>query len=300
MFLKYLRDAYIVRHLMGSNLIKLILLFLLSSATMRSQTDGFEFLPGETLFPPLLAHYQEPRTGLRKEIGSSRMKLDIGSMLEALEYRFPESTSRLQLGIDFFTYALTTSNEGFRLQVDAVDGFFGGHLTFATGSENQFITRLRLLHVSAHFLDGHYDGTTSSWKGGRDPIPYTRDFGELIFAYNLDTLTSRVYGGFGYATLVRPENIERFTYHLGAEFCHALGGAVFGKPFNVFVAADLTISGIPEYQGTSNLEFGIKFGPMRKSGIKIYGGYYNGYEVFGQYYDVLTENWGIGFAFDFW
>ncbi len=285
---------------MGNNLTKLILLFLLSSASVQAQTDGFEFLPAETVFPPLLAHYQEPRTGLRKEIGSSRMKLDIGAMLEAVEYRFSGSTSRLQLGIDFFTYALTTNNDGFRLQVDAVDGFFGGHVTFATGNESEFTTRLRLLHVSAHFLDGHYDESTSSWKGGREPIPYTRDFGELIFAYKLDTLTSRIYGGFGYATLVRPEDIERFTFHFGAEFCRTFDATVFEKPFSAFAAYNLTVSGVPEYQGTSNLEFGLKFGPMRGTGIKIYASYYNGYEVFGQYYDVRTENWGIGFAFDFW
>lgn len=266
--------------------------------------SGFRFLPGGTTFTPLLAHYQEPRVGVRKETGSSHLKLDIGAMLDVLEYRFPDSSSSLRLGIDFFTYALATNSEGLRLQVDAVDGFFGGHVVFRSGAFPQaFSLRLRLLHLSAHFLDGHYNMNTSSWKDGREPLPFTRDFGELVGAYesSLDKISFRAYSGFGYATLIRPVEIKRLTMLHGVELWSAnILGPVFAKSCNLFIAYHLTVAGIPTYQGTNNLEVGAKFGEMQGTGIRLYASYYSGLEIYSQYYDVRTENWGLGVAFDFW
>lgn len=267
-------------------------------------TDGLIFLPDGTAFAPLLAHYQEPRLGVRKETGSSRMKLDIGATFDALEYRFAESNSSLRLGIDFFTYALTTNSEGLRLQVDAVDGYFGGHVAFKPGDPLLPLSvRLRLLHLSAHFLDGHYNMNTSSWKDGRAPLPFTRDFGELVAAYesSFDPVAFRLYSGFSYATLIRPVEIKRITTLHGIElWSPAITGPVFGKPCNLFIAYHLTLSGIPRYQGTNTLEFGAKFGELQGTGIKLYASYYSGLELYSQYYNLRTENWGLGVAFDLW
>jgi len=172
---------------------------LISAAHAGQETSGFEFLPGKILFPPLIANYQEPRTGVRKEVGSSRLKLDIGTTLDLIEYRVSaDGSQKIRMGIDFFTYALTTSAEGLRLQVDAVDGFFGGHLAFRTESENTaFALRLRILHLSAHFVDGHLDASGNHWRDGREPIPFTRDIGELTGAleWNTSDIIWRLYSG---------------------------------------------------------------------------------------------------------
>jgi hypothetical protein len=122
-----------------------------ADAQEETQQSRFTFLPGKLLLQPLTAYYQEPRVGLRKEMGNSRMKLDIGSSLDILEYSFSADSSKmLRLGADLFTYALTTNSEGFRLQVDAVDGFFGGHIVFQAGEERSRLSvRFRYLHLSA-------------------------------------------------------------------------------------------------------------------------------------------------------
>ncbi len=276
-----------------------------NESNIQTSDSRFRFLPDTLLVPPLVANYQEPRVGLRKEIGTSRMKLDIGSTLDLAAYLLTEDgRQQLRLGADLFTYALTTSSQGLRLQVDAVDGFFGGHVVFSSrGHSNETAVRLRLLHLSAHFLDGHIDTRTGGWKEGREPIPFTRDFGELIgiHRWSGSTFTVRVYGGLSYATLVRPDNIRRWAGLGGAEIeTPVIIGPIFDRPAGLYFAAHFSLAGIPHYIGTHNLEGGMKFGAWNGTGIKFYLSYYRGLEIFSQYYDIRVESWGIGFALDFW
>ena len=266
----------------------------------------FTFIPGKLALPPFSASLQEPRVGLRKEIETSKLKVDIGASVDMLEFRpGADSSHRIRLGIDFFTYALSTNSEGLRLQIDAVDGYFGGHVSYIkdVDPDSRIAVRLRLMHVSAHFLDGHYNITTQLWKDGRQPIPFTRDFGELVgaYAFRSGEVTGQIYGGFSYATLIRPVEIRRVELQAGFEF-HAdeLVENVFGRPFNLYASDHFLLRGIPSYIGTNNLEFGVKFGDWGSTGLRIFASHYNGLDVFSQYYDQRRESWGLGFAFDFW
>jgi hypothetical protein len=271
---------------------------------LSTRSKEFEFLPGGTLFKPLIANPQEPRVGVRKEIGSSRLKLDIGSMIDFVEFRANDSgTLRFRMGADFFTYALTTSAQGLRLQVDAVDGFFGGHLLMRSGTEAHNLTlRLRMLHLSAHLIDGHFDIATGQWKDGRLPIPFTRDFGELVAAYTVPFAgcSGLIYAGVNYATLVRPADVQRVLSLCGCEFHTGDSfGLVLGKPFALYAAYNLTLMGVPRYVGTSVIEGGVKFGGWQDIGLKFYVNYASGLEFFSQYYNVRRSMWGTGFTIDF-
>ena len=275
-----------------------------TQAVPPAPASGTTFLPGGTLFPPLRANYEEPRVGVGKEAGTSRLKLDIGSSIDFLEYRTGSSGGRLRVGADFFTYALTTSAEGLRLQVDAVDGFFGGHIVYAApGEDGRLSLRLRLLHISGHLIDGHWDRFTMQWRDNKQPIPYTRDFGELtgLYAWPGRSIALSLYSGFSYATLVRPGDISRYATLHGFEI-HSTGltGTFGGRPLSAYIADNLAITGIPATYGTNNVEFGVKFGEWDGTGIRFYGSYYHGLEVFSQYYYVRTDRWGLGFAFDAW
>jgi hypothetical protein len=284
----------------------LLLLSMLSALALAQPSGRVTFLPGELATPPLTASYQEPRVGLRKEFATSRLKVDIGASVDVLEYEPNcDSTERIRAGIDFFTYALSTNSEGLRLQIDAVDGYFGGHITYRNEltALSRLTLRLRLLHISAHFLDGHFDKSAQTWKDNRQPIPFTRDFGELVgmYADMIAPVHVQVYAGFSYATLIRPTTIKRVEMLGGIElYTPDIVAQVFDKPCNLYLAQHFFLRGIPNYVGTGNTEFGIKLGEWARTGLRIYLSYYNGLDVFSQYYDVRRESWGIGFAFDFW
>jgi hypothetical protein len=265
--------------------------------------QGFEFLPGTPALPPLIANPQEPRTGVRKEIGTSRLKLDIGSSLDLLGYSFDgQRKKQLRFGVDFFTYALTTSAEEYRLQVDAVDGFFGGHIVYrADADQSAFGLRLRIMHLSAHFVDGHIDPETGTWRDNRAPLPFTRDFGELLgfYWFSVGPVSVMPYAGFSYATLRRPTEINRWGGLAGVETNSGESlGRVFGKPFELYLADNISVAGIPEWVGTNIFEVGMKFGRWEGSGLRLYVNYASGLELFSQYYDIRNSKWGVGFAFD--
>jgi hypothetical protein len=264
---------------------------------------GFEFLPGAPIVPPLIANHQEPRVGVRIEIGTNRLKLDIGSSLDMLGYSFDgERKKQLRFGADFFTYALTTNFQDHRLQVDAVDGFFGGHIVYRTDEERSaLVLRLRILHLSAHMVDGHFDNEAGTWRDGREPIPFTRDFGELLATYSFPAgaVSIMPYIGTSYATLVRPSDMKRWGGLCGVEMNSGDAfGKVFGKPFELYLADNFTLAGIPAWVGTNIFEVGTKFGSWEGSGIRLYLNYASGMELFSQYYNVRNSKWGIGFAFD--
>ena len=266
-------------------------------------TQRFEFLPGGLLFAPLSANVQEPRMGLRKELGSSRMKLDIGATLDLLQVSFdPAGHSRLRLGAELFTYALTTSAQGLRLQVDAVDGFFGGHIVFRRDLGPDVLSlRLRLLHLSAHLVDGHFSLSTGEWRDNRLPLPFTRDFGELLAAYTFPAagMPLTLYSGLSYAAFVRPALIKRLGTLHGIEVNTADRlGTLFGKTSELYLACHLTVAGVPAYTGTTVAEAGIKLGAWEGSGVRVYVNYASGLDFFSEYYDERRAMWGAGFAFD--
>jgi hypothetical protein len=266
-------------------------------------SPGFSFLPGRLFFAPLLADPQEPRVGVSKEIGSSRLTLDIGSSLDLAGYT-SDGGAQARFGIDFFTYALTTSAEGLRLQVDAVDGFFGGHVAWGEHRDGSgFRSRLRILHVSGHLIDGHWDRAARQWRDNKDPIPYTRDFGELLGSYGWrgTKFAGDVYTGFAYATLIRPDDLARWsTLHGGLIRTTGLIAPVFGRECSFFAAAHVAVTGIPTYYATCTVESGLKLGPWDGTGIRFAATFASGLEQFSQYYFVRRDRWGLALAFDFW
>jgi hypothetical protein len=262
----------------------------------------FLFLPGRVLFTPLAANEQEPRVGVRKEIGSSRMKLDIGSVIDLFGWVFPGG--ELRAGADFFTYALTTSADRLRLQVDAVDGYFGGHVSYSAGTPpGAYALRLRILHQSGHLIDGHWDYSAGFWRDGKVPVPYTRDFAELTgsLTWTGGDAALTVYSGFSYAWLARPDDVAHVATLHGAEIRTTGGsGTMLGRPVVFYAADHMTVSGIPRYHVTMNVEAGAKFGPWDGTGIKLYLSYRSGLELFSQYFSSRRSFWGVGFALDFW
>ena len=289
---------------------KFLYLFFLTAAiplgayaqTPDEAAPQFIFLPPGLQFAPLKANIQEPRIGLFKFLDASEMRVDIGNAIDIFGLDLPASNMKFRVGIDFWAYAFTTGAQGLRLQIDAVDGFFGGNLSVSKDYGNhQLECRFRILHQSAHMVDGHYIESTNSWIDNRRPIPFTRDFGELTVAHDVEQSSwrTRYYAGTAYATLVRPNAVDRYSYLAGLEAStDKVLGAISGAPTNIYVAFHLDVRGTPAYASTHQFQLGCKFGKWYGKGPTVYLGYYTGQHMFAEYYDERITTFGAGFTMD--
>jgi hypothetical protein len=227
--------------------------------------------------------------GVHKEVGEANLIVGIGNMLEVV--RFRSRDLRLSAGADFFVYGFSKGINGPALPIDAADGYFGGHI--AARWDTAFSARLRILHLSAHFVDGHYDEAQGEWRGDRPPELVFRNFVELAGAFDMAALPGRLTAGFSIDVNRKPGVIRPLRGMAGMEVWSGGSPTWYGAYF-------LRVSGAPEYQGSNSLEGGVKFGSWEGGGIRLFLYYYNGVEIMGQYYDLRREQWGFGFSFDYW
>ncbi len=282
------------------------ILLLISSFNIFSQDNSSHsvqlFAPG-LHFLPFKANYQEARLGILYYTSNSNLKVDIGNNVDLIRFNFHESKSILSLSVEFMGYALSTSYRGNRLQIDALDGFFGGNAAFSKSFENgKFISRFRIIHNSAHLVDGHYDRYQKKWINDDEPIPFTRDFGELTLGYQFypDFGSLRTYGTAAYSTMVRPAEIKKWSGYFGFEaaFDQVLD-ETFGAKTNLFIASQFNLVGTPEYQLNTKLMSGVKFGDWDGKGLVVYLSYYIGANPFSEYYSERIQKFGVGFFVDF-
>jgi hypothetical protein len=281
----------------------LLAIFATPSLAGAEGTSLFTFLPGRSIFPPIPANHEEPRLGIVKDIATSHMRLDIGGAMDIFNLRVTEdSTTNLRVGADFFAFALSTSHRGLRLQIDALDGYFGGHIVYRSQKKHSAtILRLRILHLSSHLLDGHFNLDEGVWIDGRMPSPFSRDYGELTAGHLWHWSGSEifVYGGFSYATLVRPSEQKRLNTLYGIT-AHASDwtGRCFAQPVHFYISDHFLLWGLGTLSGTNMVEAGVKLGEWDGSGIRVFVNNHSGLEVYHQYSDVRSPGWGVGFALD--
>lgn len=276
---------------------KIILLLLIFCVNTYSQNNSLEFFPDGLNFIPLKGNNYEAKIGLVFIPENNNMKIDIGNTVDLLSLRFSDS-ERLTTGIEFFAYALSRSYKGKRLQITAVDGFFGGNISYSKKmNENLFSMRYRIIHNSAHLVDGNWDRQESSWIDNYEPVPYAKDFMELASAYNFKTGFAEIknYAGVSYAFLIRPEDFKRLSFYTGIE----MRFPVFNETNELFFVHNLFLDGINSYKGNNNSMLGIKFGSWEKKGVLLFISYYKGYDVFHSFYKQVVERFSIGFTVDF-
>jgi hypothetical protein len=265
---------------------------------------GFSFLPGSPLAVPFPADYEEPRIGIRKDVGSSRITLDLGSMFDLIGYTGTRTGPAYRAGVDAFATALTSTTGEHRLQVDAADGYIGGHLTYADRTQDpRFTIRLRVLHLSGHLIDGSWDRQTGQWKDGKQPVPFTRNFIEIAAAWTFPVgmISSTVYTGFRYSFFVRPSTLAHpATLHGLTVRTNDTACELFGRPFVFYVSDHVYFAGIPKYYISNSAAAGVKFGSWGSGGIRLSVEYYTGLDRISQNYAAKVSLWTVGITADVW
>jgi len=227
-------------------------------------------------FKCLTASFYEPKMGVMKYLDRNSLKVDIGNSLDLIEVK--NKNYSISFGADFFAYVLVNNHGFLILRVEAIDGFFGGNMSVRKGN---FSYRLRILHHSAHLVDeyGELD---------RKPFPFTGEFADLIFAFT--DKFYRLYGGLSYMFRIKPSDVRKFYFQSGLELFKDLDSFVFIFAYDVkFIDEILSF----------NLTAGVKLGRWNSRGVLIYFVFYDGFDIYGQYFNLKRKFTGLGCSFEF-
>ena len=271
---------------------KKIYFLIFSLATFLSAAEpGFSFYSGSLLFKPLVANTFEPRLGLIWHSDNNRLRLDIGNSVDMIQYRFENQKRLITIGSDFFTYTLLRGEKDFHFPVDAVDYLFGFNVNYSDTLENQiFSSRLRISHISAHFVDGHFDGTAGTWKDGMNPRVYSREFFDLTIGYE-PSKNFRGYIGAIYLWHIDPITLPNLIGYIGGEYHQQLHSVING-----YLAYQFTATGMrPRHE----IQAGTKIGNWHGRGTELFFIYHTGNNIHGEYHDQRDEYSGLGFNITF-
>jgi hypothetical protein len=269
-----------------------ICLVLILPLSIYSQSSSeLEYFPGALSIHPFTANMLEPKLGFDFRLNSNQLWLNIGNSMDIVQYKNGKST--YSLGADLFTWTFLKKEDNFHFPVDAVDYLFGINFGFKTRVHDYFLGgRLRISHISAHFVDGHFDGTLNEWKDGIGPRVYSREFVELLGFYELSGI--RFYAGGTYLFHVDPAGIGRTALQTGIEYFMK---DLIGHNLTPYISADGKLR-IKEGDKNIAVNIGFKFGKVEGRGLRLYYQYFNGYAINGEYYNLTREYSSLGINLD--
>lgn len=268
----------------------LVLFFVAILNIFVSGQTKVNLFPGELNIQPFSANALEPRIGFLFQVNNNELRLDAGNSLDVINIR--NNNSVLSFGADMFTYTLLRGEKDFHFPVDAVDYLFGinaGYKVYQGSSE--YGIRTRLSHISAHFVDGHYD--KGQWRDGQAPRVYSREFLELMPYYRINNL--RFYAGYTYIYHIDPAYLGKNNYQAGFDFYFK---GFLPDYITPFAAYDIKMIKINEYSANHSLNAGLKIGFSRGRGLSIYYSYYSGKSIHGEYFNYNKNYSAVGFNLD--
>lgn len=265
-------------------------LFFLLTFPITAEAGGFSFTNAPLQFMPLSANTFEPRVGLIWHANDNRLRLDIGNSIDLLQYTFDAPGKRIAVGSDFFTYTLLSGEKNFHFPVDAVDYLFGFNASYVDSLQDGVLSsRLRLSHISAHFVDGHFIGSTGTWKDGLNPRVYSREFFDWTVAF-APSAEVRGYVGLYYLWHVDPTTLPQWMVYAGGEYAYPLSSILHSYAAYQFTATGL----LPRHE----FQAGIKLGDWTGHGTKLFFALHRGNSIHGEYHDIPDDYSGMGFNID--
>ena len=75
-------------------------------------------------------------------------------------------------------------------------------------------------------------------------------------------------------------------------------GTFAGRPVHFYASDHFRVWGLETLSGTNMFEAGVKFGEWNGAGIRIFLSHHAGLEVYHQYFDTKSDNWGLGFGLE--
>ena len=271
-------------------ILPVLILFLTNIFVAQTKTEIF---PSKLLIQPFTANTLKPKIGFDFQTDKNELTLNIGTSIDILHFR-KCAKSYFSFGVELFNYTRLRQEANFHFPVDAVDYLFG--FTFGykkQNKQNEYGARLRISHISAHFVDGHYSKSKNAWRNNREPRVYSREFLELIPFYRIDKF--RLYVGATYIFSIDPTDIGKDQYQFGFDY---FAKNLISENVTPYFAYDFRLINLYSYSGNNSIEAGIKYGFANGKGFSVYLKYFAGYNIHGEYFDVREKYLALGFNFD--
>lgn len=253
---------------------------------------GINLLPSSKIFPVLKANYFEPRMGLAYYPSTGYFKVDAGNSVDIFHYNL-ESGSAISFGGEFFVHALGLNVKQKRLPIDAADGYFGLNFAFQNSTDD-FNARLRIIHNSAHLVDGHIERNLNY----RSIVDYVKDFAEITLMRSKESSNINVdyYAGGAYSIVIHPKNLKRYSFHGGAQvYSKEIVDSLFNNSVSLFCAYHFSLTSVPKFIGNNRVMAGVRFGNWNNSALTFFVSYYSGANLFNQYYNQRENQFSVGF-----
>lgn len=246
-----------------------------------------------TLFRPLQAAIFEPRVGFQS-MSIGRVRLDIGYSRDVISGELLLDTLapcsiKWTSGIDAFTYTRLRSEPNLKFPVETVDYMFGVNAAVQgkIADSRMIACRLRISHISAHFVDGLAD---TAGVFTERPFVYSREFLDVAVAHVWNSPRVRIYGGGTILLSVKklPKSVGKIIPQFGAEWYTRVG-------LPVVIAYNLQVSQISHTTVPTHAAQLIVF-PLETiaPALVVCGYFYSGYSIHGMFYDRREQYWALG------
>lgn len=243
------------------------------------------------IFEPPVAAQIEGRIGTLYQTNVNKLRLDIGNSFD-LTTAFHSNKLKVNIGADLMTFTRLRSVGQFKFPVETTDYYFGINSTFILKSENDsyWTSRVRVAHISSHLIDGLAKNRIFEQM----PFVYSREFIDLIFAFNLhkkDKVKLKIYGGSNFIFSYLPKNINLIEPQLGFDLKHKL----LSQNLEFVVAYDIRLLGQDNnYIGSNSLQTGINYLTSETKSIFFGYYYYSGQSMHGMFLKEYDRYHGIG------
>lgn len=241
------------------------------------------------MFAPLKASIFEQKVGSQYDYNNESLRLDIGASADLFDV-YKSQNSTIAFGADFFTYTRLRSQGRMKFPVETSDYFFGVNFSGKYTSV-PIEWRFRAAHISSHLVDG-YSSNSEFWK---EPFVYSREFFDLITAYNF-SFPLRAYLGATYVFSTQPKNIGRLIPQLGLEYVVPIY-EFSGNRINLSASFDMKYAEIDDnYKANLSEKVGIELlNNAKGAGLGIYLYQYDGWNYHGMFYDEELSSTSLGF-----
>lgn len=254
-------------------------IFLTSSALGNEGHLGLELLPKGRPFRLTFVDPREIRMGINFQ-GNSVINATVGNYFSILGLKptdsgpgEPEKVFHFGLeGAGYFTMKQAEK----RFPLETADGLLG---VYFEGAYGEWLSQLRLTHISAHLADGS-SGT---------PIAYSREYLSLRFGY-LPHEDLHVFGGFQYLVNTVPK-VQPWAFQFGTSYFVPLNYSLV--PFAGF---DLKWKQESRFNPSFQFMMGLALNNPPKSyqSFRFYYAYFTGADTRGQFYDQNTTTHSVG------